>query len=144
MSKCSVYCGPPQPLDVGFHCSETSPQPSLCLALASSHMVKIHCPLKPAGVPSSVPGRALSVCMAGFPSEVLCTAPSLAYLMGNPYAMLPLKPKFLLLIGKVMFASSKPVDVYPCDSLENATLSSKMESHLPYVANQRCHAHGRV
>lgn len=51
--------------------------------LASSHMVKIHRLLKPAAVPSSIPGCALSVCTAGFPSKVLCTAPSLAYLTGK-------------------------------------------------------------
>lgn len=43
-----------------------------------------------------------------------------------------------------MFASLKPLDIYPSGSLENAMLSFKMESHLPYVANQRRQAHGHL
>lgn len=83
MSKCSVYCGPPQSSDAGFHRSETSLQPSLCSALAFLYMVKIHCHLnlQPCPVPSSgVLSRSVRL---GFHPKYLCKTPSFAYLMGK-------------------------------------------------------------
>lgn len=89
MSKRSVYCGPPQSLDAGSRCSETSPQPSPRSVPASSHKGKIHCPLKPAAMPGPLHVRALSVCMAGFPSKVSCKTPSLANLVGKSLCNAP-------------------------------------------------------
>lgn len=83
MSKCSVYCGPTQSLDVGFHSSETSPQPPLCLVLASSYTVRIHCPLNP--LPRLAPSSgvlAQSVQLFLHP-KCCCKTPSFAYLMGK-------------------------------------------------------------
>lgn len=71
MNKYSVYCGPTQSLDVGFHCSETFPQPSLCLVLAALCTVRIHCPVKPTAMPGPILRHALSVCTVVFASEVL-------------------------------------------------------------------------